>query len=62
MMGFPIVPFRLCDFWAIHHETWNGNVLTVHGTIPGGDMVTAFFPQQPGTKGSWQASKLEGNK
>jgi hypothetical protein len=60
MMGFPAVPFRLCDFWAIHHEFWEENVLTVKGELPGGDIATARFPLQSGPKGNWKASALEG--
>lgn len=59
-MGFPIIPFRLCDFWAIHDESWSDNVLTVCGTLPGGDLAEATFRRQSGPMGSWQATTLTG--
>lgn len=58
MMGFPVIPFRLCDFWAIHSESWNGDELTVTGSLPGGLNAVATFKRQAIPKGSWIASTL----
>lgn len=60
MMGFPSTPFKLCDFWAIHSETWDGDVLTVSGLLPGNTQAVATFKRQSTSKGSWLASTLEG--
>lgn len=60
LMGFPIIPFRLCDFGPIHNESWVGNVLTVTGALPGGDLAEATFLRQAGSMGSWQAATLTG--
>lgn len=62
MMGFPTIPFKLCDFWSIEHESWNGDTLTAAGTLPGGDSAVATFIKQLQPKGSWIASTLEGRK
>lgn len=62
MMGFPVIPFKLCDFWSIELEVCNGDTLTVSGTLPGGDRAVATFKKQTEPKGSWLASALEGCK
>ncbi len=62
MMGFPAIPFKLCDFWAIHSETWNGDTLTVSGLLPGNTAAVATFMRQATSKGSWLAATLEGHK
>lgn len=62
MMGFPAIPFKLCDFWSIQHESWSSDTLTVSGTLPGGDSVVATFKRQATQKGSWIASTLEDRK
>lgn len=63
MMGFPEVPFRLCDFWAIHSEVEKDGVLVVRGELPGVSPVAtvaiAKFARQPGPQGSWKAFSLE---
>lgn len=59
MMGFPAIPFKLCDFWQIHHEAWNGDVMTVSGILPGETSAVATFKRQAKPKGSWIASTLE---
>ncbi len=59
MMGFPVVPFRLCDFWAIHDEAMTNGSLRVRGTLPGGTKAVALFRIQPGPRGSWTAHSLE---
>lgn len=58
MMGFPSIPFKLCDFWAIHSEIWNGETLTVSGLLPGHTKAVATFMKQYTPKGSWIASTL----
>lgn len=60
MMGFPLIPFKLCDFWTIHSESWNGDMLTVAGELPGGTKAVATFTRQATPKGSWVAGTLEG--
>lgn len=62
MMGFPAISFRLCDFWAIHSELWNGDTLIVSGLLPGNTPAVATFKRQATAKGSWQASTLEGHE
>ena len=59
-MGFPVVPFKLCDFWSIQNEFWNDDVLTVAGTLPGDERAIATFNRQLAPKGSWIASTLAG--
>jgi len=58
LMGFPSTPFRLCDFWAIHSEIWNGDTLAVTGELPGGGLAVATFNRQSAPMGSWQAASL----
>jgi hypothetical protein len=58
MMGFPAIPFRLCDFWAIHSESWSSDELTVTGSLPGGDKAVSTFKRQAAPKGNWLASTL----
>jgi hypothetical protein len=58
MMGFPVIPFKLCDFWAINNEVWNGDTLTVSGMLPGRTAAVATFKRQSTTKGSWLALSL----
>lgn len=58
LMGFPAIPFRLCDFWAIQDETMDSATLRVRGTLPGGTQAQALFRQQPGPRGSWAAYEL----
>jgi hypothetical protein len=62
MMGFPVIPFKLCDFWSILHESMNGDTLTVSGALPGGDSVVATFKKQSAPKGSWIAATLKARK
>lgn len=62
LMGFPCVPFRLCDFWSIHSETWNDETLTVVGELPGGVLAEATFCRQSGPLGSWQAGDLSAKR
>lgn len=62
MMGFPAIPFKLYDFWAIHSEAWNGDTLTVSGLLPGNTKAVATFKKQVTSKGSWIASTLAGQK
>jgi hypothetical protein len=62
MMGFPAIPFKLCDFWSIEREAWNDGTLTVYGTLPGGDGAVATFKRQSVPKGSWCAATLESRK
>lgn len=62
MMGFPTLPFKLCDFWSIHSETWNDDLLTVTGLLPGDTVAVATFKRQSPPKGCWLASTLEGCK
>ena len=61
LMGFPIVTFRLCDFWAIFEETLMDDcTLRVMGALPGGGTVAvALFQPQPGPRGSWAAYSLK---
>lgn len=59
LMGFPIVPFRLCDFWAVHEETMENGILRVRGTLPGGTHAVALFKEQGKPRGSWAAHSLE---
>ena len=58
LMGFPIIPFLLCDFWSIFEETWAGEIFQVRGALAGGEIVTAEFRHQTGSKGSWKAFSL----
>jgi hypothetical protein len=58
LMGFPAVPFRLCEFWAVHEETWHDGVLTVCGELPGGTKAVAEFRRQNAPRGSWTALSL----
>lgn len=62
LMGFPVIPFRLCDFWAINKESWNDNKLTVIGTLPGGNLAEATFIRQSAPMGNWQAATLTAGK
>lgn len=62
MMGFPAIPFKLCDFWSIDNEICNGDTLTVSGTLPGGGSAVATFKRQSIPKGSWCAATLECRK
>jgi hypothetical protein len=59
------MPFRMCDFWAIHREqTDEHGRLVVTGALPGGtwnsrDVVQATFPaRQHGPKGGWVAADV----
>lgn len=60
LMGFPKIPFRLCDFYAVLGEymvdddTWR-----VIGELPGGTRAVAMFRKQPGPRGSWTAYSLK---
>ncbi|MBE0598978.1 MAG: hypothetical protein IH614_17120 [Desulfuromonadales bacterium] len=58
LMGFPAIPFLLCDFCLIFEETSTGEVLRVRGALPGGDVAVAQFRRQTGPKGSWRAFSL----
>jgi hypothetical protein len=58
LMGFPVIPFRLCDFWAIHEETIESGILRVRGTLPGGTQAVALFNRQDKPRGSWPAHDL----
>lgn len=62
MMGFPVIPSKLCDFWSIQHESMEGDVLAITGTLPGGDSAAATFKKQLLPKGNWLASILAGCK
>lgn len=59
LMGFPVIPFRLCDFQAIFEEAMENGTLRVRGAIPGGTVVIALFQQQAVPRGSWTAYRLE---
>lgn len=59
LMGFPLFPFELSDFWSIYNETWGGDTLTVTGMLPGDTVAVATFKRQSPPKGSWIASSLE---
>ena len=59
LMGFPMIPFELSDFWLIYNETWNGDTLTVTGMLPGDAVSVATFKRQSAPMGSWIASTLE---
>lgn len=59
MMGFPAVPFHLCDFWSVYSEKERDGMLIVRGTLPGGTEAVAKFREQPGPRGSWRAHSLE---
>jgi hypothetical protein len=59
VMGFPIIPFRLCDFEAIYTEKFTGNILQVRGALPRGGIAIAKFRKQTAPKGSWCAYSLE---
>jgi len=61
LMGFPTMPFRLCDFWAIHEEKIENRVLRVCGELPGGVKAVALFRQQDSPRGSWIAHSLKEN-
>ena len=59
MMGFPRIPFRLCDFWAVSKETLQRNGdLVVRGEVMPGVVALARFRPQDGPKGSWKAYSL----
>ena len=58
LMGFPVIPFRLCDFCSVFNEEMEGGVLRVRGSLPGGDVAIALFRRQSGPKGSWSAFSL----
>jgi len=58
MMGFPEIPFRLCDFWSIDSERWENGSFHVTGTLPGGGRALAVFNRQAQPKGSWTAKAL----
>jgi len=59
LMGFPMISFRLCDFWAIHEEKMECGVLRVIGELPGGSSAVAYFRPQAVPRGSWIADNLE---
>jgi len=59
LMGFPQIPFRLCDFWSIHDETTADGAIVVRGELPGGTHAIAHFAPQNGPRGSWAAYRLE---
>lgn len=59
LMGFPTLPFRVCDFWAIHEETMKDRILIVRGTLPGGTVAVAKFRSQNKPRGAWTAHSLE---
>lgn len=58
--GYPIIPFKLCDIFAIYdeHEDDHGTI-HVTGIVPAGQLIKAIFPKQRGPRGSWIASSLE---
>lgn len=59
LMGFPVIPFHLCDFWGIHEEVEENGNLWVRGTLPGGTQAIAQFRKQSGPRGSWTAYDLK---
>jgi hypothetical protein len=60
LMGFPMIPFELSDFWSIYNETWAGDTLIVTGMLPGDTVAVATFKKQHSPIGSWRAVTLEG--
>ena len=59
LMGFPVISFRLCDFWAIHEEIMEKETLRVSGSLPGGGKAIALFHKQAAQRGSWPAYSLK---
>ncbi|MCP4410649.1 MAG: hypothetical protein GY807_23495 [Gammaproteobacteria bacterium] len=61
LMGFPEIPFRMCDFYTVYfEEEMPDDVLMVGGSIPPGESVVAYFHPDPQLlKGAWRAFRLE---
>lgn len=62
LMGFPVIPFQLCDFWSVYEETEENGILRVRGELPGSKKTIAvalFRIGQHMPKGLWEAHSLE---